>query len=105
MPPRLNVTSLARAVPFRPRPQIQWSARPATRFTPSQCRPYSDSKTPSNDRSHKLDAQPADHISEEKAKTKEAMGEQGPDMSRGTPIEEVRAILAIGVGTMGLIFG
>jgi small subunit ribosomal protein S7 len=96
MPPRLNVTSLARAVPFRPRPQIHWFARPASRFTPSQCRPYSDSTPAGNDRSHKLDAQPADHISEEKAKTKEAMGEQGPDMSRGTPIEEVRAAMVDG---------
>jgi hypothetical protein len=29
-------------------------------------------------------------VSEEKSMVAEAMGEEGPDMSRGTPVEEVR---------------
>jgi small subunit ribosomal protein S7 len=64
------------------------------RFSPSQCRPYSDSKTSgANDRSKKIDAQPADHVSEEAAKTAEIMGEEGPDMSRGTPVEDVSSLV------------
>jgi small subunit ribosomal protein S7 len=64
------------------------------RFSPSQCRPYSDAKTSgANDRSKKIDAQPADHVSEEAAKTAEIMGEEGPDMSRGTPVEEVSRLI------------
>ncbi|KAF2036489.1 ribosomal protein S7 [Setomelanomma holmii] len=90
MPPRISITSLARSIPYRPKPSVQWPARSATRFSPAQCRLYSDSKaTGTNDRSGRLDAQPADHVSEEKSKVAEAMGEEGPDMSRGTPVEEI----------------
>lgn len=84
-------------MPLRPKPKVQWPARAVTRFSPSQRRPYSDSKTSgANDRSKKVDAKPADHISEEAAKTAEIMGEEGPDMSRGTPVEEVRKIAECG---------
>lgn len=90
MPPRLNLASFTRSIPLRPRPHVQWLARPALQASPLQGRLYSDSNTSgANDRSKKIDAQPADHISEEKAKTAEAMGEQGPDMTKGTPVEEV----------------
>ncbi|KAF2830426.1 ribosomal protein S7 [Ophiobolus disseminans] len=90
MPPRLNTRTFARSIPLRSKPQVRWSARTATRFAPSQCRPYSDfTNSGANDRSKKIDAQPADHISEEAAKTAEIMGEQGPDMSKGTPVEEI----------------
>jgi hypothetical protein len=95
MPPRLSVTSFARSIPLRPKPQGQWLARSAIRSLPSQCRPYSDSTTSAaNDRSKEIDAKPADHVSEEAAKTAQIMGEEGPDMSRGTPIEEVRKAIA-----------
>ncbi|KAH8725032.1 ribosomal protein S7 domain-containing protein [Phaeosphaeriaceae sp. PMI808] len=90
MSPRLPITTFTRSIAFRPQSKVQWPARSAIRFSPSQNRPYSDSKTStSNDRSTKIDAQSADHVSEEKAKVAEAMGEQGPDMSRGTPVEEI----------------
>jgi hypothetical protein len=90
MPPRLNVTTLARSIPLRTRPQFQLPARPATRFAPAQCRVYSDSQTSgANDRSKKVDAKPEDHVSEEAAKTAKIMGEEGPDLSRGTPVEDV----------------
>ncbi|KAH7083105.1 ribosomal protein S7 domain-containing protein [Paraphoma chrysanthemicola] len=90
MPPRLPFQSLARSIPFRPTPSVQWPARSTVRFTASQIRPYSDSKaTGTNDRSGRLDAQPADHVSEEQSKVSEAMGKSGPDMSRGTPVEEI----------------
>jgi hypothetical protein len=97
MPPRLNVTSLARSMPLRPRPQVQWPVRCTTRFLPQQCRPYSDSTTSgATDRSAKIDAKPEDHVSQEAAKTAEIMGEEGPDLSRGTPVEDVRILHSIG---------
>ncbi|KAJ4371249.1 hypothetical protein N0V83_004466 [Neocucurbitaria cava] len=85
MPPRLNITTFTRSIAFRPKPQVQWPARSAARFSPSQCRLYSDA----NDRSKRVDAKPLEHVSEEKAAVAEAMGEQGPDMNQGTPVEEV----------------
>jgi hypothetical protein len=91
MPPRLNVKSFTRSMPLRSQPRLQWSARPATQFSASQYRPYSDSKiSGANDRSAKVDAKPEDHVSQEAAKTAEIMGEEGPDLSRGTPVEDVR---------------
>jgi small subunit ribosomal protein S7 len=92
MPPRLNITTLARSLPVRPKPQVQWpTRRPATRFAPSQCRVYSDFKAPpANDRSERTESKPIEHVSEEEKKVAEAMGKQGPDLSRGTPIAEVR---------------
>jgi small subunit ribosomal protein S7 len=90
MPPRLNVTTFARSIPLRTRPQFQLPIRSATRFSPAQCRLYSDSQTSgANDRSKKVDAKPEDHVSQEAAKTAEIMGEEGPDLSRGTPVEDV----------------
>lgn len=90
MPLRINITALSRSFPFRQRPQGQWPARSVARFTPAPCRMYSDSKQlPAADRSQRNDAKPLEHVSEEKAKVAEAMGEQGPDLSQGTPVEEV----------------
>ena len=91
MPPRLNITTFTQSIAFRPKPRVQWPARSVARFTPSQCRPYSvANETPAADRSKRVDAKPLEHVSEEKAAVAEAMGEQGPDMSQGTPIEQVR---------------
>jgi hypothetical protein len=91
MPPRLNVSALSRSIAFRPKPQIQWPARSALRVAPSQCRPYSDAKAPpAQDRSKKVDSEPIEHVSEEAAKTAQIMGEQGPDINQGTPVEDVR---------------
>lgn len=57
---------------------------------PLHCRLYSDAnEPPAADRSKRVDAKPMEHVSEEKAAVAEAMGEQGPDLSQGTPIEEV----------------
>lgn len=65
---------------------------------PAQCRMYSnskglptaDSKQPAADRSSRVDAKPIEHVSEEAAAMAKTMGEQGPDLNQGTPIEEVR---------------
>lgn len=60
------------------------------RMAPSQLRLYSESKLPAADRSKREDAKPIEHVSEEAAAISKTMGEQGPDLSQGTPIEEVR---------------
>lgn len=93
MPPRLNVLNFARAIPYRPKPQAQWLPRPATRLAPTQTRTYSDAKdtkeVPAADRSKRLDAQPLPHVSEEAAKMADITGGEGPDLSQGTPVQEI----------------
>ncbi|KAL5116400.1 hypothetical protein ACEQ8H_005748 [Pleosporales sp. CAS-2024a] len=90
MPPRLDLASLARSVPLRPKPQLRRPARLTAPFSPWQCRPYSDARSSgANDRSAKVDAKPEDHVSQEAAKTAQIMGGEGPDLSRGTPVEDV----------------
>ncbi|KAG9184921.1 hypothetical protein G6011_11751 [Alternaria panax] len=90
MPPRLNIPAFTRSIAFRPRPQVQFPVRSALRFTPSQCRLYSDStKPPANDRTKREDAKPIEHVSEEAASMAKTMGEEGPDLNQGTSIEDV----------------
>ena len=91
MPPRLQVASLTRSVAFRPKTHPKWSVPLAARSIAPQCRLYSDSTdAPAADRSKRADAKPMEHVSEEKAAVAAAMGEEGPDLSQGTPVEEVR---------------
>jgi small subunit ribosomal protein S7 len=74
---------------------VQWPARSALRLAPSQYRLYSDStKTPAADRSKREDAKPIEHVSEEAAAMAKTMGEEGPDLNQGTPIEDVRSCTA-----------
>jgi hypothetical protein len=97
MPPRLNVLSIARQIPYRPRPQCQWRVPPAIRPLPSQCRAFADQKAPppqAADRSKRPDAEPLPHVSEEAAKIAEIQGQEGPDLSQGTPVEEVGCVSA-----------
>ena len=89
MPPRLNVSAFARSIAFRTKPQIQWPARSALRMAPLQSRTYADD-APAQDRSQKPSSEPIEHVSEEAAKTAQIMGEQGPDVNQGTPVEDVR---------------
>lgn len=93
MPPRLNILSVARSIPYRPKAPVQWLPRPATRLSLPQVRPYSDAKdsteTPAADRSKRIDSQPLPHVSEEAAQMAEITGGEGPDLSQGTPVEEV----------------
>lgn len=97
MPPRLNVSAFSRSIAFRPKPQVQWPARSALRVAPSQSRtyadapPYADQNAPAQDRSHKPSSEPIEHVSEEAAKTAQIMGQQGPDVNQGTPVEDVSA--------------
>ncbi|KAJ4397911.1 hypothetical protein N0V91_010603 [Didymella pomorum] len=87
MPPRLNVSAFSRSIAFRPKPQ-QWPARSALRMAPSQSRFYADD-APVQDRSHKPSSEPIEHVSEEAAKTAQIMGEKGPDVNQGTPVEDI----------------
>ncbi|KAJ4360632.1 uncharacterized protein N0V89_001198 [Didymosphaeria variabile] len=93
MPPKLNVLSFARAIPYRPKAQAQWLSRPATRLAPAQTRAYSDAKDPKEvpaaDRSKRIDAKPLEHVSEEAATMAEITGGEGPDLSQGTPVQEI----------------
>ncbi|KAF2643561.1 ribosomal protein S7 [Massarina eburnea CBS 473.64] len=92
MPPRLNILSLARAIPYRTKPQTQWLPRPAIRTATPQFRAYSDSKEPqppAADRSTRIDAKPLPHVSEEAAQMAEITGTEGPDINQGTPVHEI----------------
>ncbi|KAF2003696.1 30S ribosomal protein-like protein S7 [Amniculicola lignicola CBS 123094] len=94
MPPPLNLLRPARAIAFRPKPQVQWRLRPSMRTTPSQFRFYSSPSGPATppaaDRSKQPDAKPLDHVSEEAQKTAEIMGRAGPEPAKqGTPIAKV----------------
>ena len=85
MPPRISLTSLARALPVRPRPAAPWSPLLAP------VRPFSDAKDPPYaDRSTRTDTEPLPTISEEAAQTTHATGGTGPEVNKGTPVEEVR---------------
>jgi small subunit ribosomal protein S7 len=48
-------------------------------------------KAPANDRSKREDAKPIEHVSEEAAAMAKTMGEEGPDLTQGTAIEDVRS--------------
>ncbi|KAL6709046.1 hypothetical protein ACN47E_002173 [Coniothyrium glycines] len=90
MPPRINITAFSRSIAYRPKAPTNCPARTAVRVAPPQCRLYSDSKTtPAADRSKREDARPIEHVSEEAAAVAKTMGQEGPDLSQGTPIEEV----------------
>ncbi|KAF2744723.1 ribosomal protein S7 [Sporormia fimetaria CBS 119925] len=88
MPPRISLFSLARSIPYRTKPQAQWSVQPLVR-APQQCRTFADSKDSTTAKQTDANAQPLPHITEESAKTAKIMGEKGPDISQGTPVEEV----------------
>ncbi|KAF2874319.1 ribosomal protein S7 domain-containing protein [Massariosphaeria phaeospora] len=89
MPPRLSPFTVARSIPYRSRVQSQCLPRPFAKPALPQFRPYSDSKDPpAADNSKRFDTKPLPHVSEEAAKTAEIMGEQGPDIGKGTPVEE-----------------
>lgn len=99
MPPRLNIAAFARPIAFRPKRHVQWPARSALGLTPSQFRLSSDStKPPAADRSKREDAKPIEHVSEEAASMAQTMGGEGPDLSQGTPVEDVRSIAFIAHG-------
>jgi len=57
-------------------------------MAPSQSRTYADD-APAQDRSQKPSSEPIEHVSEEAAKTAQIMGEQGPDVNQGTPVEDI----------------
>jgi small subunit ribosomal protein S7 len=86
MPPRLNLLAGSRTLPIRPRPIIErW--RPSTIQHRSFADSTKDLPVSPNEKGPNTDQLP--HVSEEAAATGKIMGEGGPDLNQGTPIEEV----------------
>ena len=88
MPPRLNVLSLTRAIPYRPKAQTHWGVRPQIRAAPAPYRAFSSARDLRTD-AEKEATQPLPHISQEAAKTAEIEGKEGPDLEQGTPVADV----------------
>ena len=103
MPPRLRLPSqhLCGFLPVRENcsgvslvllPQARLFSRDSTvrpsRLLPSQRRRFADSSTDRPASGPNQDVLP--HVSEEAATTSEIMGEDGPDIGQGTPVQEVR---------------
>jgi small subunit ribosomal protein S7 len=92
MPPRLNLLSASRALPIRPKASTErW--RSSIVFQGSRFRSYADSSkdlpVSSDEKGPNTDQAP--HVSEEAAATAKVMGEDGPDLNQGTPLEEIVA--------------
>ncbi|KAF2198645.1 ribosomal protein S7 [Delitschia confertaspora ATCC 74209] len=85
MPPRLNVLSLTRGIPFRPKPQTPWRFQPSTPVVPVQYRAFADAR----DGSKGADSTPLPHVTEEAAKIAKIEGKSGPDLEQGTPVAEI----------------
>jgi small subunit ribosomal protein S7 len=89
MSPRLNLFSIARKIPYRPRPQTQWRIQPQVRVALAPYRSFADARDRRVAEEEKEAVKPLPHISEEVAKTAEIEGKEGPDLEQGTPVEDV----------------
>ncbi|KAF2434616.1 ribosomal protein S7 [Tothia fuscella] len=94
MPPRINLLSASKALPFRPRaPMERW--RPSMGPQLQQLRLYSNPQKDlpvaetTNEAPNTDDPSGIPHVSEEAAAMSKIAGEPGPDLSTGTPIEEI----------------
>ncbi|GAB7350370.1 hypothetical protein MBLNU459_g0997t1 [Dothideomycetes sp. NU459] len=92
MPPRINLFTASRGLAYRPRP----SAVPALamRAQPSVYRTYASD--PSKDLPVAAEQEPVgpnmqqqEHVSEEAAKMANITGGEGPDLTQGTPVQEL----------------
>jgi len=79
MPPRLDLLGVGRSLSVRTRPSI--ASRQPAKFLSVSRRGYADEK-PKND-------DVLGHVSEEAADMGNVTGETKPDISQGTPIQEV----------------
>lgn len=84
MPPRLNIFGAGRSLAFRSRPSI--ASRQPAQFLSASRRGYADEspKGPNQD--------VLGHVSEEAADMGDVTGETKPDLSQGTPVQEVSEI-------------
>ncbi|MBE7179843.1 MAG: hypothetical protein INR71_01325, partial [Terriglobus roseus] len=91
MPPRTQLATAPRALALRSKPcQAQ---RRAAALPRDVARTYASAskEMPESPDGKGPNTEQLPHVSEEAAATKEAMGEQGPDVSQGTPVQEVRS--------------
>lgn len=96
MPPRIRTFSVPKSLLHRPRVTIErWRAE--SRALQPLARTYGDSSKDlpksEDEKGPNMDQLP--HISEEAAATGKITGEGGPDLSQGTPVEEVGLSLDI----------
>lgn len=92
MPPRLLLPRIGRATPFRQWPLI---SRPNNitfqKQAPSRSITADERPLPvAEDQSKGPNQEQLPHVSEEAAATAEIVGEDGPDLSQGTPVQEVK---------------
>ena len=88
MPPRINLFN--QALVYRPRAiGVCQRVRPQ----PSLCRNYASDPSRDLPKAEEGEAGPnmqqSDHVSEEAAKMAKMTGGEGPDLSQGTPVQEV----------------
>lgn len=88
MPPRLTLSSVS-SLAFRPKsPAI--TRAPAVQTLSRRCISASEKPLPTAEKDTKGPNQDQlPHVSEEAAATSKTMGESGPEISQGTPVEEV----------------
>jgi len=89
MPPRLNLFRAPRALTIRPRQPILTNAA-----QPSICRRFASDKSkdlPVAEGNEQVgpNMQQQEHVSEEAAKMANITGGEGPDLSQGTPVQDV----------------
>ncbi|KAL8970859.1 MAG: hypothetical protein Q9183_001325 [Haloplaca sp. 2 TL-2023] len=89
MPPRLNILGLgrhipaSRTVPYNPRPAL------CLRLAPSRTITADEKPLPEADKGPGPNQGQLPHVSEEAAATGKIMGEGGPELEQGTPVQEV----------------
>lgn len=90
MPPRINLFNQAFA--YRPRTSV---VSQRFRVQPALCRQYASDpskdlpQAPQGEDGPNMQQQ--DHVSEEAAKMAKITGGEGPDLTQGTPVQEVRS--------------
>ena len=93
MLPRISLATTSRSIVFRSRvPAERWRAERCAQLPPSLHRTYTSGKDESKNDEQPLASTETDtmpHISQESSDMSKTMGEQGPDLSQGTPVEEV----------------
>ena len=97
MPPRLGApVASIRIIPFRPRPSTaRWTNSNTSAPVQQLPRFYATSKSlpVSEDNSNNNkgpNTDPLPHVSEEAAALSKITGDEGPDLTQGTPVQEVR---------------
>lgn len=94
MPARLNLFATPRALAHRPRQSLQSTFSAAYRLQQPVCRSYSSNPSkdlPTADKAETVgpNMEQQEHVSEEAAKMAKMTGGEGPDLTQGTPVQDV----------------